>query len=81
MESARQQVLRLLGETSSLKNQLAQMDEYLAAIQRDRTRSEKEAEVAESERVRLDGVKADLSAAHGCPANGTRVHPGPSPRR
>ncbi len=62
METARQQVLRLLGETSSLKNQLAQIDEYLAAIQRDRTRSEKEAEGAEADRARLEKAKADLSS-------------------
>ncbi|MBS1876361.1 MAG: chromosome segregation protein SMC [Acidobacteria bacterium] len=60
-ESARQQVLRLLGETSTLKNQLAQIEEYLAAIQRDRSRSEHEAQAAEGERGRLDQVKAQLS--------------------
>jgi chromosome segregation protein len=61
METARQQVLRLLGEASSLKNQLAQIEEYLAAIERDRQRSEKEAEAAEADRMRLEQVREDLS--------------------
>ncbi len=61
MESARQQVLRLLGEASSLKNQLAQIEEYLAAVERDRQRSDKEAESAEADRVRLEAVRSDLS--------------------
>jgi len=62
MESARQQVLRLLGEASALKNQLAQIEEYLAAMERDRARSEKEAEVAGADRARLERGKAELSA-------------------
>jgi chromosome segregation protein len=60
MEQARQLVLRLLGEASSLRNQLAQIEEYLASIERDRTRSEREVEQAGTDLVRLDGVNADL---------------------
>ena len=44
LESARQQVLRLLGEASALRNQLAQIDEYLAAMERDAARARKEEE-------------------------------------
>ncbi len=60
MESARQQVIRLLGEASSLKNQLAQVEEYLASIERDRARSEREVEQAGADLTRLEQVKKDL---------------------
>ena len=39
-------VLRLLGESSTLKNQLAQMDEYLAGIERESTRVHEEEQIA-----------------------------------
>ncbi len=42
LETARHQVLRLLGEASSLRNQLAQIDEFLAAVDRDTARAKKE---------------------------------------
>jgi septal ring factor EnvC (AmiA/AmiB activator) len=45
IEETRQLVLRLMGESSTLRNQLAQIDEYLAAIDRDAARSRKEEEV------------------------------------
>jgi chromosome segregation protein len=60
MEQARQLVLRLLGEASSLRNQLAQIEEYLASIDRDRTRSEREVEAATADLQRLANVKAEL---------------------
>jgi chromosome segregation protein len=60
MEQARQLVLRLLGEASTLRNQLAQIEEYLASIERDRTRSEREVEQANSDLQRLASVKAEL---------------------
>ncbi len=62
METFRQQVLRLLGEASSLKNQLAQIDQYLVGIERDMARSEKEAEGAGGDLQRLEKVKSELSA-------------------
>ncbi len=62
METSRQQVLRLLGEASSLKNQLAQIDQYLVGIERDMARSQKEAEGAGADLERLEKVKAELSA-------------------
>ena len=61
IEQSRQQVLRLLGEASTLRNQLAQIDEYLAAIERDSARSRKEEETALSDLARLEQVKAELS--------------------
>src|SRR5579872_1888528 len=41
IEEGRVAVLRLLGETSTLQNQLAQIDEYLAGIERETTRAHK----------------------------------------
>ena len=61
IEESRQQVLRLLGEASALQNQLAQIDEYLAAIERDSVRSRKEEESALGDIARLEQIKQDLS--------------------
>ena len=61
IEQSRQQVLRLLGEASTLRNQLAQIDEYLAAIERDRARAGKEEESALGDLSRLEQVKIELS--------------------
>src|SRR5204863_3428421 len=61
IETARHQVLRLLGEASTLRNQLAQIDEYLAAIERDASRSRKEEESASADLSRLEQVKEELS--------------------
>ena len=61
LEAARQQVLRLLGEASALRNQLAQADEYLAAMDRDAARARKEEEGASADLARLDHSKAELS--------------------
>ena len=60
MEQARQLVLRLLGEASSLRNQLAQIEEYLASIERDRSRSEREVEQAGSDLVRREIGRAHV---------------------
>src|SRR5207248_2949905 len=61
LETGRQQVLRLLGETSTLKNQLAQVDEYLSAVERDTGRSQREEETALGDLDRLGKLKAELS--------------------
>jgi chromosome segregation protein len=61
LESARMRVLQLLGEVSTLRNQVVQIDEYLAAIERDSARARKEEEIASGDLARLDQVKADLS--------------------
>ena len=46
IEAGRQAILRLLGEASTLKNQLAQIEEYLAGIERETARSTREEQVA-----------------------------------
>jgi chromosome segregation protein len=65
IEASRQQVLRLLGEASTLRNQLAQIDEYLAAMERDSARARKEEEAASGDLTRLEQVKTELSAKLG----------------
>ncbi|HEY6340702.1 MAG TPA: chromosome segregation protein SMC [Bryobacteraceae bacterium] len=62
MEASRQQVLRLLGEASALRNQLAQIDEYIAAMEREAARSKREAESAASDLAGLGQAKKELSA-------------------
>jgi chromosome segregation protein len=62
LETARHQVLRLMGEASSLRNQLAQIDEFLAAVDRDMARARKEEEGATGDLTRLEAVKGELSA-------------------
>jgi chromosome segregation protein len=61
IEQGRQLILRLLGEASTLKNQLAQIEEYLAGIERETARSAREEEVAAAEIERLDTAKKALS--------------------
>ena len=61
LEGARMRVLQLLGEVSTLRNQVVQIDEYLAAIDRDSARARKEEEIASGDLARLDQVKTDLS--------------------
>jgi len=61
IESGRQVILRLLGEASTLKNQLAQIDEYLAGIERETARSNREEQVAAGEIERLDAARKQLS--------------------
>jgi len=61
MEAARQQVLRLLGEASTLKNQLAHVDEFLASMERDRSRAERESEIASGDMEKLTAIKAELA--------------------
>jgi chromosome segregation protein len=61
MEAARQQVLRLLGEASTLKNQLAHVDEFLASMERDRGRAEREAQTATGDLEKLTEMKVGLS--------------------
>jgi len=65
IEGSRQQVLRLLGEASTLRNQLAQVDEYLAGMERDSARARKEEESASADLTRLEQVKMELSAKLG----------------
>jgi chromosome segregation protein len=61
LEAGRHNVLRLLGEASTLKNQLAKIAEFLSAIDRDSVRLQREEQNAAADIERLQGVKADLS--------------------
>ncbi|MDP9053387.1 MAG: chromosome segregation protein SMC [Acidobacteriota bacterium] len=62
IESSRSVILRLLGEASTIRNQIAQADTYLAGIERERARVSKEEEGAAAEIARLAGVKESLTA-------------------
>ncbi len=61
IEGSRSVILRLLGEASTIKNQLAQAETYLAGIERERARVSKDEELAAAEVTRLTGVKQDLT--------------------
>ncbi len=61
IEASRMVVLRLLGEASNLKNQLAQVDEFLAGIEREAARVEKEDQNATVEVERLAKAREQLS--------------------
>ena len=61
IESGRQMILRLLGEASTLKNQLAQIEEYLAGIEREAARATREEGTAAAEIERLEVVRKQLS--------------------
>jgi len=61
IEAGRQVILRLLGEASTLKNQLAQVEEYLAGIERESARATREEQVAAAEIERLDAARKQLS--------------------
>jgi chromosome segregation protein len=61
IESSRTVILRLLGEASTIRNQIAQADTYLSGIERERARALKEEEAASVETDRLAIVKEELS--------------------
>jgi chromosome segregation protein len=61
IEDGRLLVLRLIGETSTLQNQLAQIDEYLAGIERETARASKEEESASAEVERLAKARKEIS--------------------
>ncbi len=61
IEGGRMIVLRLLGEASTLKNQLAQIDEFLAGIDRETTRARREEDTAAAEVQRLIAAREKLS--------------------
>jgi chromosome segregation protein len=61
IETGRQNVLRLLGESSALKNQLVQIGEYLSAIDRDAARCQRDEQTATGDLERHAVVKAELS--------------------
>ncbi len=61
-ESARQQVLRLMGEASTLKNTLAKMDEYIASMGRDEARAKNEEQTAAADLERVGILKTGVAA-------------------
>jgi len=61
MEAGRQAILRLLGEASHLRNQLAQMEAYLASIERENARSAREEQMAAAEIERLEAARRELA--------------------
>ena len=61
IEAGRHVILRLLGEASTLKNQLAQIEEYLAGIDRETARSAREEQVAAAEIERIESARKQLS--------------------
>jgi len=61
IEAGRQVILRLLGEASTLKNQLAQIEEYLAGIERETARSQREEQTATGEIERIEAARKQLS--------------------
>ncbi|MDQ2899733.1 MAG: chromosome segregation protein SMC [Acidobacteriota bacterium] len=63
IEANRLQILRLLGEASTLKNQLAQINEFLAGIDRETVRAQKEEQGATVEIERIAGARKKLSEA------------------
>jgi chromosome segregation protein len=63
IEANRIAALRLLGEASTLKNQLAQIDEYLAGVDREKARVEREEQLAAQEIERLAEARKTLEAA------------------
>ncbi len=62
IDEARQVVLRLVNEASTLRNQVVQIDEYLAGIERDTARNKRDEDAAVMDLARLDHVKEALSA-------------------
>lgn len=65
LEAGRQQVLRLLGEASSMRNQLAQIDGYLNSNERDRARLSKDEETASADLARLGELRQELQTKLG----------------
>jgi len=61
IEAGRQLVLRLLGEVSNLKNQLAQMEGYFQSLERDRARLSREEQMAAADLERLEAKKKEVS--------------------
>jgi chromosome segregation protein len=61
IESSRALILKLLGEASNVRNQMAQADTYLAGIERERARARNEEGIAAAEIERLEGVRKQLS--------------------
>ncbi len=61
LESRRQNVLKLLGESSSLKNRITQIETQLASSDRDTERAHHEEQQSEADLARIRQAKAQLS--------------------
>ena len=61
LEGSRQLVLKMLGEASTLKNQLAQIETQLAGMTRDSERLARDEKNATGELVRLEEIKGEIS--------------------
>ncbi len=61
LEGRRQDVLKLLGESSSLKNRITQIEAQLASSDRDAQRAQNEEQQSEADLSRLQQAKARLS--------------------
>ncbi len=61
IEASRQAALALMGEVSLLRNRLAQLEEYLAGLERDEARARKEEQTAQADWERLHQVKEATS--------------------
>ncbi len=81
LETGRQNVLRLLGESSALKNQLVQIGEYLSAIDRDAARCQRDEQTAGADLERLAARESGIVAADVGGADGTGIHRGQTAAR
>lgn len=61
LEAARQSVVRLLGESSSLKNRITQFEAQLASADRDTARAQAEERQSNDDQARLQQLRANLS--------------------
>ncbi len=61
LEASRQSVLRLLGESSALKNRITQMEAQLVSADRDRERAQAEEQQSTGDLARLEQSKKQLS--------------------
>ncbi|MBV8553494.1 MAG: chromosome segregation protein SMC [Acidobacteriaceae bacterium] len=61
LEAARQRVLKLLGESSGLKNRITQIEAQLASADRETARAKAEEQQSESDLERIQQLKGQLS--------------------
>lgn len=61
LEVSRQRVLKVLGDSSTLRNRITQHEAYLTSADRDRARAQAEEQQAESDGGRLQKLRAELS--------------------
>jgi chromosome segregation protein len=61
LEALRQQTMRLLGESSTLKNRVSQTEAQLAGLERETDRSAADERQSESDLTRIKGVREEIS--------------------